>query len=250
MKKEPNFVYGKNPVLEALNSNHTIEKVLIHNTLRGDLEKEVRSICKNKKIPLKKVPVDKLDYLTRKQNHQGLLAFLSPINFISLQSAIDLSYDRGDNPFIIILEGISDVRNLGAIARSAHVFGANAIVYPLKHSAPINEDAIKISAGALLKIPVCRMQNMEEIINLCKGNGLHIIGSTLENSQSIRDVDLSMPLALVMGNEERGITPETKKVTDSLVRIPQATEFDSLNVSVATGILAYEIYTTRLISKQ
>jgi 23S rRNA (guanosine2251-2'-O)-methyltransferase len=245
MKQDPNFIYGKNPVLEALKSNLTIEKVLIHNTLRGELEMEVRKLCKQKLVPLKKVPVDKLDYLTRKQNHQGVAAFLSPINFMSIEDVISLAYDEGRSPFLLILEGVTDVRNVGALARTAHVFGVDAIVYPMKHSARINEDTVKISAGALLKIPVCREPNMEIILKTCKIHGIPIIASDLEADQYIEDIAFEGPCALVMGSEDRGITLETKRMADQLVKIDQSNNFDSLNVSVAAGILCHQIYKNR-----
>lgn len=241
MKKDPNFIYGKNPVLQALQSNKVIEKVVIQNTLRGELEKTVRKLCKEREIPLAKVPSERLDYLTYKQAHQGVAAYISPITFVELEDVISQSFAQGKNPSILILEGISDVRNFGAIARSAHVFGLDAIVFPMKHSARINEDAVKISAGALLEIPVCRERNMDAILDICVQNGLKIIGTDLRTDHKLEGSILGEPCAVIMGSEDRGITPESRKRTDVLVKIPQDNAFDSLNVSVAAGIICYEI---------
>ncbi len=247
MKKDPNFIYGKNPVLEALNGGLTIEKVIIQNDLRGELEKEIRQLCKDHQVPLTKVPVDKLDYLTYKQNHQGVAAFLSPIKFMELEDVIAKVFDEGRNPVIFVLEGISDVRNVGAIARSAHVFGIDAIAFPMKHSGRINEDTVKVSAGALLKIPVCREKNMDLLIDKCLQLGLKIIATDLRAEKDLEQKELSEPCIIILGSEDRGITPETRKRADLLIKIPQYTGFDSLNVSVAAGIVAYEVAKQRSI---
>lgn len=247
MKKDPNFIYGKNPVLEALNGGHTIEKVIIHNTLRGELEKEIRKLCKDLQVPLSKVPLEKLDYLTYKQNHQGVAAFLSPIKFVDLDDVISKTFDEGRNPVIFALEGISDVRNVGAIARSAHVFGIDAIAFPMKNSGRINEDTVKISAGALLKLPVCREQNMDLLIDKCLQHGLRIIATDLRAEKDLTQPEMKEPCLIILGSEDRGITPETRKRAEVLIKIPQYSGFDSLNVSVAAGIVAYEVAKQREI---
>ncbi len=245
MKKNTNLIYGKNPVIEALRSSLTIEKVLINNRLRGEVEKTIRRLCKEKQVPLVKVPMDKLDYLSYKQAHQGVAAFISPITFAKLEDVLQQKFEEGKDPLIVVLEGVSDVRNAGAIARSAYAFDVDAVVFPMKNSARINDDTVKISAGALLNIPVCREQNMSIILDKCRQHGLEIVVTDVKTEELIGDGSYNHPCAIVMGSEDRGITPETRKEADRIVKIPHASRFDSLNVSVATGIVLYEVFSQR-----
>lgn len=246
MDKESNeIIYGRNPILEALYAGREFDKIFMANNLRGDIEKEIRKFSTEQAIPLAKVPPIKLNQLAKNTNHQGIVAFISPIKFQKLQDVISLCFDKGENPLIVVLEGVSDVRNLAAIARSALVFGAHAIAFTAKKSASINGDTIKISAGAILQIPICRERSMINIIEILKTNGIASLATSLEAKTTVEAANLSQPLGIIMGSEGEGITLETARSVDMSVIIPQATQFDSLNVSVAAGIMLYECYRQR-----
>lgn len=240
------IIFGRNPIVEAIKQGKAVDKIIILDTLRGEFEKEVRHLSKEHNIPLSKAPQGKLNQLTNGQNHQGILAFISPISFQSLEDVLQLCFAEGRNPLIMVLEGVSDVRNLAAIARSAHVFGADAIVMTSKKSAAINGDTVKISAGAILKIPVCREKNMIAIIDILKNNGITTAATNLHDAVELGSCDFTTPLAIVMGAEGDGVTYETSKMVDYNVKIPQQSSFDSLNVSVAAGIVLYECARQRL----
>lgn len=239
MAKEE-FIYGRNPIIEALGANKQIEKILMLNSLRGELEKELRQYCKEHSIPIIKVPEEKLNALVRSGKHQGIVAYLSPVVYMNLQDVISHDYDRGKLPFIVVLEGVNDSRNIAAISRSAYVFGASAIVLTLKNTARLGEETVKISAGALLHIPVCREKNMATIIQTLKNNGIKIISTAMENAQIISKVDLTGAIALILGSEHDGVSSAVIKESDEVVKIPMDNNFDSLNVSVAAGIAMYE----------
>lgn len=239
MAKEE-FIYGRNPVIEAISANKQIEKILMLNSLRGELEKELRHYCKEHSIPLIKVTEEKLNSLVRSGKHQGVVAFLSPVTYMDLQDVISHEYDQGRLPFIIVLEGVNDSRNIAAIARSAHALGASAVVLTLKNTARLGEEAVKISAGALLHIPICRGRNMAAILQTLKNNGIKIISTAMENAKVIAEADLTGAVALIMGSEHDGVSAEVLKESDEVVKIPMDNQFDSLNVSVAAGITMYE----------
>ena len=229
-------------MLEAIQQNREIDKLYLADNIRGEFEKEIRNLVKEKNIPLSKVPNIKLNQLSNKQNHQGILAFISAVEFQNLENIIAKTFEEGKNPLIVVLESVTDVRNLAAIARSALVFGADALVITSKKSAAIGGDAVKSSAGAILKIPVCREKNMISVIEKLRTNGISIVSTALNPSaKPVEKADLTIPLAIVMGGEGEGVTLETIRASDELVIIPQATAFDSLNVSVAAGIVLYEI---------
>ena len=241
-KEYDNIIFGRHPVLEAISQNKVIDKLYLADNIRGEFEKEIRNLVKEKNIPLSKVPPVKLNQLSNKQNHQGILAFISAVEFQNLDDIIANAFMEGKNPLILVLESVTDVRNLAAIARSALVFGADALVITSKKSAAIGGDAVKSSAGAILKIPVCREKNMISIIEKLRENGIAIYSTALNpQAESLEKVDLKNPLAIVMGGEGEGVTLETIRASDKLIIIPQATQFDSLNVSVAAGIVLYEI---------
>ncbi|MBK8700983.1 MAG: 23S rRNA (guanosine(2251)-2'-O)-methyltransferase RlmB [Saprospiraceae bacterium] len=234
-------ILGKNSVLEAIREGKEIEKIFIQNNLRGEFEKEIRSLSRDLNIPLVKVPLEKLNQLTQSNRHQGVIAYVSPVKFQSLADLVPHLFDHAKSPCLLVLEGVSDVRNLAAIARSAHVMGVDALVITSKNIARINEETVRISAGAILNIPVCRERNMFEVIDILKNNGIRIFATDLKGSTAIDQVDFTGPLAIVMGDEHHGVTLETLRAADEKIKIPQATDFDSLNVSVATGMVLYEI---------
>ncbi len=234
-----NLVYGIHAVNEAINTGKEIDKIFIKNDLKGDAGKELRARAKQLRIPVMRVPIEKLNRITR-NNHQGIIAFVSEITYFDIEDLLPQIYDEGKTPLIILLDKITDTRNLGAIARTAECAGVNAIVVPAKGSALITSDAIKTSAGALLTIPVCRAHNIYETVDYLLDYGLQLVSATEKADKMIYDVDFTIPTVIVMGNEEKGVTREILNKSTAKVKIPIIGEIESLNVSVATGIIVYE----------
>ena len=239
MKKD-NFIYGIHPVLEALHADKEIEKVIVSGSLRGQYVGELRTLCEKGQIPLQYVPNEWFNKIPR-VNHQGIIAYLSAVEYHPLEQILPMIYDRGEEPFLLILDRITDVRNFGSIARTAECAGVHAIIVPSRGHALINSDAVKTSAGALNTIPVCREENLKDTIMFLKNSGLRIVAATEKAEKDYTDVDMSGPVALIMGSEEDGVSPAYLKMCDATVRIPLYGEIASLNVSVATGIVLYEI---------
>jgi 23S rRNA (guanosine2251-2'-O)-methyltransferase len=246
LKKE-NTIFGIRPVIEALKSGKEIEKIMIQKGLRGEGFHGLNSLVKELEIPVQFVPVDKLNQITR-LNHQGVIAFISEIGYQKLESIIPFSYEQGKVPLILVLDRITDVRNLGAISRTADCAGVDGLLLPEKGSAQLNAVAIKTSAGALYKLPVCRSHNLKESILFMKNSGLRIIAATEKASIDYTEADFTKPTALIVGSEEDGVSEEYLKLTDQRVRIPLHGEIESLNVSVATGIILYEILRQRKLA--
>jgi 23S rRNA (guanosine2251-2'-O)-methyltransferase len=195
---------------------------------------------------MQKVPLERIDRITRK-NHQGVIAFTSAITYQKLENIVPLLYEEGKIPFILLLDGVTDVRNFGAIARTCEVAGVDAIVIPERGSVSVNADAIKTSAGALHSIPVCREKNLKEAILFLKNSGIKVVAATEKAASFYTETDLSLPVAIVMGSEDMGVAPEHLRICDELVRIPQSGTIQSLNVSVAAGVLIYEVVRQRRI---
>lgn len=233
------YIYGTRPISEAISKGVSIEKILIDKKKHNSTIKEIIKLCNLHQIPIQFVPEEKLLKFKNK-NHQGIVAFISPIEYQSLENIIANTFQHGQLPLVVILDGITDIRNFGAIARTALSVGAHAIVVEQKGHALINHDAIKTSAGALLEIPVCREASLTHTINTLKLHGLKIIACTEKASQHIYQIDLSGPLAIIMGNEEKGIRPTLLQKADYLASIPMLGNIGSLNVSVATGVILYE----------
>jgi len=238
-------IYGRNSVEEFLLSNRDLDKVYIDNKLRGEFEKRIRKLTKDRSIPLIKVPKEKLDKEIRK-DHQGILAFVSPIAFVDLDDVISQVYEKNEQPLLLVLDGITDVRNLGAIARSAYVFGAHALVIGTKGTARINDDAMKASSGALSHIPVCRENGMSVIIEKLKHNGIPIVATTSSDAIPLDESTFDGAIAVVIGDEGRGVSDFVLANCNTKVMISQRRDFDSLNASVAAGIVLYEISKNRL----
>ena len=240
-----NFIFGIRPLIEFLEKGEKPEKVLIQQGLSGENYQQLFQLIRQGKIPFQVVPVEKLNRVTRK-NHQGIIAFVSLISYQPLDQLLPMIYDRGDLPMLVLLDKVTDVRNLGAIARSAECFGAHALVVPDKGSAPVNADAIKTSAGALSRIPVCREGNILETIGFLKESGIRVIAASEKSREKVFQANLTGPLAILMGSEDKGISPSLLRMADQVVSIPMTGNTASLNVSVAAGIILYEINRQRL----
>ena len=236
---DKDFIFGTRAVMESINAGKDIDKVLVQKELNNDLIKELLKLCKEVKIPVVRVPDGKLNRITRK-NHQGVIAQMSSIEYASLDNVIDNCFAVGKSPLILILDHITDVRNFGAIARTAECAGVDAIVIPEKGSAQINSDAIKTSVGALNFLPVARVKNLFYACRDLQKMGLTLVAITEKTEKIMYDADFSSPVALVMGYEEDGISQEIMGIVDDKVKIPMAGNIESLNVSVSAGVAIYE----------
>lgn len=238
-KKPTDFIYGTRAIIEAIEAGKEIDKLLVQRDLNNELSSELLKLCSERKIPFQRVPIEKLNRVTRK-NHQGAIAFISPIQFASLDNIISEVYGSGGNPLLLILDRVTDVRNFGAIARTAECTGVHAIVIPSRGSAQVGSDAMKTSAGALNYIPLVRSMNLKETIREIQNNGIQIIACTEKAEGNLYTQDFTGPTALLMGSEEEGISPEYLKMVDHQAKLPMTGQIESLNVSVATGVFIYE----------
>ena len=211
----------------------------------AELNKEIKELS----IPIQFVPAEKLNHLVKAKNHQGVVAVLSPIGYQNLEDIIPTIFESGETPLLLILDRITDVRNLGAIARSAECSGVHAIIVPNRGSGQINSDAVKSSAGAIFNIPVCRSENLKHTIDMLKKSGLSIIACTEKTDKTIYKTDFTLPTAIVLGSEEDGISAEYLRLCDSQAMIPLFGKTESLNVSVSAGIILYEVIRQRNFSK-
>jgi 23S rRNA (guanosine2251-2'-O)-methyltransferase len=243
MKREK-LIFGIRPVLEAISAGKELDKIILQKGLRGEMFTRLMAEAREMNIPLQMVPIDRLNRITAK-NHQGVIALLSHISYFKLEQILPGVYEKGGTPLFLILDHITDVRNFGAIARTAECSGADAIIIPSKGSAAINEDAMKTSAGALNIIPVCRADNLLSAVKYLKDSGLKIVSATEKGSVDYHEEDLRVPLAVIMGSEDDGVSTPLLKLSDGLVRIPQAGQIESLNVSVAAGIILFEVLRQR-----
>ncbi len=234
-----NYIFGIHPVLEAMEAGKAPEKILMQKGLQGDNFQKLFSLARSQKIPFQMVPAEKLNRITRK-NHQGVVAIMPIIAYHKLEDLLPAIFESGETPLIVLLDGITDVRNLGAIARSAECAGAHALVLPEKGSASVNADAIKTSAGALNRMPVCRESHILESIAFIRACGIRVIACDSKGKKSLWEEDLSNPLAIIMGAEDKGVSPAAKKTADQVIEIPLKGHLTSLNVSVATGIVLFE----------
>jgi 23S rRNA (guanosine2251-2'-O)-methyltransferase len=238
MKKET-FIYGLRPVIEAIKAGKEFEKILLQNGLKGEIFRELFGLIRELELPFQFVPGEKLNRLNH-QNHQGVIAYLSEITYQRLEDLIPYAWEHGKTPLFLVLDRITDVRNLGAIARTAECAGVDGLILPSRGSAQINSDAIKTSAGALYKLPVVRSQNLKETLQFLKNSGLSIVAATEKGQTDYTKADMTGPLAIILGSEGEGISEEYLKLTDIRVRIPILGEIESLNVSVASGVILYE----------
>ncbi len=245
MQDNKQLLYGRHPVQEAIEAGNPIEKVWLQQGLRGEMEKSFRHLCRERGIPLVVIPRERLSQLV-KGNHQGVVAMLASVTYYKLAEVLPGVYERGENPLLLLLDGVTDVRNIGAIARSAEVCGAQALVTPLKGSGAINPDAVKTSAGALSRLPVCRESSLDSAINLLQESGVQVLASDLKGALYLHELDLTQPIAFVLGAEGDGISPAIARAADFCFKIPQLGQLNSFNVSVAAGIMLYETMRQRM----
>ncbi|QNF32306.1 23S rRNA (guanosine(2251)-2'-O)-methyltransferase RlmB [Adhaeribacter swui] len=244
------MIFGLRPILEALHAGKVLERIFLQKGQRNSITQDITELAHQAKVPVATVPVEKLDTLTRK-NHQGAVAFLSAITYMPLDNIVADIYEKGKTPLLLILDRITDVRNFGSIARNAECMGVDAIVIPNRGAAQINGDALKTSAGALNIIPVCRETNLKDTITFLQQSGMQIVACTEKAEQNLTEkIDFTGPTAILMGSEEDGISPEYLKKADVRVKIPMAGQIGSLNVSVASGIVLFEVLRQRLAANQ
>ncbi|MEE2700119.1 MAG: 23S rRNA (guanosine(2251)-2'-O)-methyltransferase RlmB [Bacteroidota bacterium] len=238
-KNKTNSIFGIRPIIEAIEAGKIIDKLFIQKGLHNDLFAELWKLVRRKRINYKHVPLEKINRLTRK-NHQGVFAFISPIDFHNIEDLVPTLYEQGKDPLILVLDRITDVRNFGAIARTAECAGVDAILIPEQNAAAINADAMKTSAGALHKITVCRSWNLKLALQFMKDSGIQLLACTEKTQDNMYKPDYTPPTAIIIGSEEDGVSPEFLKICDARVKIPMSGKIASLNVSVATGVIVYE----------
>ena len=238
------LVCGMRPVMEAIDAGQQIDKILMQSNLEGQLAQELKARIRQLGLPMQYVPVEKLNRTTD-SNHQGVIAIISPIAYRDFGELLQELLDEGKTPFLLLLDHITDVRNLGAIVRTAECAGVDAVVVPDRGSAQISEDAIKTSSGALLRLPICREANFKTTLNLARQQGLQVVAATEKGADDYLLADFTRPTLLIMGSEDTGIAPELLKMADVRARLPICGEVQSLNVSVAAGVFMYEVLRQR-----
>ncbi|MGB1216364.1 MAG: 23S rRNA (guanosine(2251)-2'-O)-methyltransferase RlmB [Saprospiraceae bacterium] len=239
------IIYGKHPVADAVANEKPLDKVWIQIGTGGETVSQLRRDCKTRNIPCQMVPKEKMNKIT-KENHQGVIAFLAMVGYQKMENLLPLAFEQETDPLVVILDGVTDVRNVGAIARSAEVLGANFMVIGKKNAARVNSEAMKASAGALNVIPVCRENSLMEVADYLKMSGFRILASDLKGRKQIQEMDFTGPVAIIMGSEDKGVNRMLLEKVDEKFIIPQAGQTDSLNVSVAAGIILYEVNRQRI----
>ena len=242
--KKNSLVIGRSAVIEAMQSGKQLERIYLQTTIHGAVVDEIRTLAEKNLVPVNKVPVEKLNSFNI-SNHEGCVALISKIQYQNLQDVISFIVEKGEVPLFLILDSITDIRNIGAIARSSFCFGVNGIIIPDKGVGALNEDAILTSAGALEKIAICRVNSLMKTVDELHLNGIKVFASEMTATKKVFELELSEPCAIVMGGEEHGVYQPLMKICDDQFQIPMVTDFDSLNVSVATGIILYEVMKQR-----
>jgi 23S rRNA (guanosine2251-2'-O)-methyltransferase len=243
--KKSSLIIGRQPLIEAIQSGRALDKILMQRNGTGEIVEEIRQLARENNIPVQMVPVEKLYSLT-KANHQGVIAFAALVQYLDLQQVIDETVASGIPPLFVMLDGVTDVRNIGAIARTAVCCGAQALLIPDKGVGALNEEAMKSSAGALERIHVCRVNSLLKAVDTLHLNGIRVFTSEMQADKKIFELDMIAPCCMVMGSEDKGVQPYIRKAADEHFTIPMTGRFDSLNVSVAAGIILYEAMKQRL----
>lgn len=238
-------VFGIRAVIEAIESGKQVDKVLMKKDLGGELARELLSVTREYNVPVQRVPVERINKVTRK-NHQGVIAFMAAVDYYHVEDIVPALYDEGINPLVVVLDGVTDVRNFGAIARTCECAGVNCIVIPERNSVSVNADAVKTSAGALNYLPVCRERNLVKAVQYLRDSGFKVMGASEKTDLNYTKADFTGPVAIVLGAEDTGISTDVLKLCDTLVAIPEFGQINSLNVSVAGGIMIYELVRQRL----
>lgn len=244
-REEGQMIYGLRPVMEALEAGKEIEKIYLGRTAKGELMQVLKKTLKEREIVWQEVPTERLDKFTR-NNHQEVVCFISPVHYHSLAQLVPTIFEKGETPLILILDRITDVRNFGAIARTAECAGVHALVIPVKGAAQVSADAIRTSAGALSRIPVCRETALRNTIKYLQESGFKVVAATEKGSDYLYKADMTGPLAIVMGSEEDGVSDDIIRTCDEILRIPILGSVTSLNVSVASGVMIYEAIRQRM----
>jgi 23S rRNA (guanosine2251-2'-O)-methyltransferase len=242
--KKNTLIIGRQEVIAAMQTGKQLERIYLQATVHGEVIDSIKSLAEMYLVPINKVPVEKLNSFNV-SNHEGCIAVISKIQYQNLQDVISLVVESGETPLFLILDGITDIRNIGAIARSAFCFGVNALIIPDKGVGALNEDAILTSAGALEKLAVCRVSSLMKAVDELHLNGIKVFASEMTVSKKIFDIDFKDPCAIVLGGEEHGIYPALMKICDEQFSIPMVGDFESLNVSVANGVILYEVMKQR-----
>ena len=246
MQDTNQIIFGTRAVIEAIGAEKEIEKIYLQKELKNPLINELYRIVKNNNITISYVPIEKLNKLSKYQNHQGVVAKISAIKFYDLEKIIDKTLKSNKPALFLLLDKITDVRNFGAIIRTAECTNVQAIIIPNSGSAPLNADAIKTSAGAAFKVPICKVEHSKDAVFLLQANSIEIVSVTEKTNNSIYNINLTGNICLVLGSEHRGITPSILKISDHKVKLPLLGSIESLNVSVACGIALYEAIRQRL----
>ncbi len=244
--KKNHLIIGRQPLIETIKSGRAVDKILLQRNTAGESIAEIRELAREHNIPIQVVPVEKLGALTR-ANHQGVIAFAGLVQYMDLQEVIDHTVAAGKLPLFVMLDGVTDVRNIGAIARSALCCGAQALVIPDKGVGALNEEAMKSSAGALERVHVCRVGSLLKAVDTLHLNGIRVFTSEMQAARRIFELPLGEPCCIVMGSEDKGVQPYIRKAADEVFSIPMAGDFDSFNVSVAAGIILYEAMKKRMV---
>ena len=242
--KNNDIVFGTRPVLEAINSGKTLEKLLIQKNLKKEILEKIKSKLSNKKINISYVPKEKLNRITKK-NHQGIICYISPISYQPIEEIIQRVFEKGKDPFVIILDRITDTRNFGAISRVADASGVDAIIIPEKESAIITSDSIKTSAGAINYIPICKVKSLRSTANFLKESGLKLVSCTEKGDTKFYDADLTSPCCIILGSEKDGISNSLMDISDERLNIPMKGNVESLNVSSSASVILFEVVRQR-----
>lgn len=248
MVDKSEMIFGVRAVIEAIQAGKDIDKILVKKDIQSDLSKELFAALKGTLIPVQRVPVERINRITRK-NHQGVVAYVSAVTYQKTEDLVPSFFEQGKNPVFVMLDGVTDVRNFGAIARTCECAAVDAIIIPTKNSVSVNADAVKTSAGALHTLPVCREQSLTRTLQYLKDCGFHVVAATEKGDYDYTKADYTGPICIIMGAEDKGVSYDNLALCDEWVKIPMLGTIESLNVSVAAGILVYEAVRQRLGNK-
>lgn len=246
MNKKSDIIYGIRTVIEAVKSGQHLERVFIQKNLKSDLYKELMLELHQTSTPISKVPIERINKFTKK-NHQGVVALISPVQYHNLEHLVPQLFEEGKNPLILVLDEITDVRNFGAIARTAECLGVHGLVIPSKGGAQINEDAVKTSAGAFNYLPVCREKNLRDAVKYLHESGINVVACSEKTDNTLDQMNFTIPTAIIMGSEDQGISQELIDLANEVAKVPMSGSIESLNVGVATGMALYEVQRQRNI---